>query len=268
MRINPVSRMALLTPLGLLVGLLSCSAPSRESATPTRASVTVAAAADLNFAFDEIVSAFHEKHPAIDVRVTYGSSGNSFAQLLNRAPFDFFLSADMNYPRQLLEKQLALPESLFVYAVGHLVVWVPRDSSLNVEKLGLQVLLDPSVRKIAIANPRFAPYGRAAEAALKSTGLYDKVKERLVYGENVTQTAQFVQTGAADAGLISLSLAVAPALRTSGRYAEVPLDAYPRMEQGGVILSWVKDRGAVEALRDFLVGEQGKKILRRYGFSV
>jgi molybdate transport system substrate-binding protein len=261
-------RFCRLTALILLVGLLGCSTARKEAGTPTRASVSVAAAADLKFAFADIISAFQEKHPELDVRVSYGSSGSFFAQLLNRAPFDLFLSADMDYPRQLMEKQLVLPDSLFVYAVGHLVIWVPRNSVLDVEKLGLQVLLDPSARKIAIANPRFAPYGRAAEAALKSTGLYDKVKDRLVYGENVTQTAQFVQTGAADVGLISLSLAVAPALRTSGRYAEVPLDAYPRMEQGGVILSWTTERRAAEALRDFLVSEEGKKILRRYGFSV
>src|SRR5262249_16706677 len=152
-----------------------------------------------------------------------------------------FFSADMEYPRRLIEQGLAPRESAFVYAVGHLVVWVPRDSPLDIEKLGMQALLDPSVRKIAIANPRHAPYGRAAEAALKTAGLYDKLRERLVFGDNVAQTAQFVQTGSADAGLIALSLALAPTLRTSGHYWKIPMDLYPRMEQGGIILSWVKD---------------------------
>src|SRR5439155_21360664 len=134
--------------------------------------------------------------------------------------FDLFFSADMEYPRRLIEQGLALPESAFLYGIGHLVVWVPRDSSLDVERLGLQALLDPSVRKIALANPKHAPYGRAAEAALKPAGLYDKVQARLVYGENVAQTAQFVETGSADVGLIALSLALAPALRGQGRYGE------------------------------------------------
>jgi molybdate transport system substrate-binding protein len=267
MRVQAASWIALLPAL-VLVGILGCSSVHKESAAEARASVSVAAAADLRFAMDELVAAFREKHPAIDVRVTYGASGSFFAQLMNRAPFDLFFSADMDYPHHLIEQGLALPDSVFVYAVGHLVLWVPRDSSLDVEKLGMQILLDPSVRKIAIANPRHAPYGRAAEAALKSAGLYNQVQERLVYGENVTQAAQFVQSGSADVGLISLSLATAPALRSSGRYREIPQDAYPRMEQGGVILSWATDRRAAEALRAFVVGEQGKIILRRYGFSV
>jgi molybdate transport system substrate-binding protein len=132
----------------------------------------------------------------------------------------------------------------------------------------MQVLVDPSVRKIAIANPRHAPYGRAAEAALKAAGLYDKLQGRLVFGDNVAQTAQFVQTGSADVGLIALSLALAPTLRASGRYWEIPRNAYPPMEQGGVIMSWAKETRAAQALRDFMLGAQGKAILQRYGFFV
>src|SRR5207253_2239343 len=132
--------------------------------------------------------------------------------------------------------------------------------------LGIQALLDPAVRKIAIANPIHAPYGRAAEAAMKKLGVFEKVQDRLVYGENISQTAQFVESGAADIGMISHSLAVAPALRDKGRYWEVPMHAYPPLEQGGVILSWVEDRAAAEALRGFVLGEEGKLILSRYGF--
>jgi molybdate transport system substrate-binding protein len=135
-----------------------------------------------------------------------------------------------------------------------------------VEKLGVRALLDPGVRKIAIANPKHAPYGRAAEAALKKLEVYDQVKDRLVLGENVAQAAQFVETGAADAGVIALSLALAPTLREKGKYWEVPLDAYPRLEQGGVILSWARDRQAADALRAFVLGPEGKAVLRRYGF--
>jgi molybdate transport system substrate-binding protein len=265
MRNKAIARNARVTLL-VLLGMIGCSGAHKNSQTEPRAVVSVAAAADLKFALDDILSAFHQDHPDIQVRVTYGSSGNFFAQLNNHAPFDLFFSADRDYPQRLIEQGLAAPGSLFVYAVGHLVVWVPRESTLNVEELGMQVLLDPSVRKIAIANPKHAPYGRAAEAALKAAGLYAKVQERLVYGENVTQTATWVQNGSADVGIIALSLALAPPLRVSGRYWEIPVDAYPRMEQGGVILSWAKDPPAAKSLRDFVLAEQGRTILRRYGF--
>jgi len=228
--------------------------------------VRVAAAADLKFAFEDVVKAFREEHPEIAVQVSYGASGNFYAQLSNHAPFDLFLSADIDYPRKLIDQGLAEKDSEFLYAVGHLVVWVPELSPLDMEKEGIKTLLDPRVKKIAIANPRHAPYGRAAEAALKSLGVYEQVKDKLVLGENVAQTAQFVQSGSVDAGLIALSLAVAPALHDQGRFWEVPLDAYPRLEQGGVILSWAQDRQAAETLRGFLLSPEAKAILKRFGF--
>lgn len=228
--------------------------------------VRVAAAADLRFTMGEIVEAFRQERPAVDVLVTYGSSGNFYAQLSNHAPFDIFFSADVDYPRRLIRDGLAIAESEFLYGVGRLVVWVPRTSPIEVEKLGMQGLLSPSVRKIAIANPRHAPYGRAAEAAMKSMGVYDQVKDRLVFGDSVMQTAQFVDSGGADIGIISGSLALAPPLRDKGRFWEVPIDTYPRREQGGVILSWAQDRAGAEALRDFVLSEGGRAILRRHGF--
>jgi molybdate transport system substrate-binding protein len=230
--------------------------------------VRVAAAADLRFAMDEIVDAFRRERPAISVQVTYGSSGNFYAQLSNRAPFDIFFSADMDYPRRLVQEGAAIPDSEFQYGVGRLVVWVPRTSSLDIETLGMRALLSPSVRKIAIANPRHAPYGRAAEAAMKSFGIYEQVKDRLLLGDSVMQTAQFVESGGADVGIISHSLALAPRLRDQGRMWEVPIDAYPRREQGGVILSWTQDRAAAEAFRDFVLAAGGRAVLRRHGFRL
>jgi molybdate transport system substrate-binding protein len=162
---------------------------------------------------------------------------------------------------------LADKKDLFAYAVGRIVVWVPKASKLNVEKEGVRVLLDPAVRKVAIANPRHAPYGRAAEAALKSLGLYDAVQDKLVLGENIAQAAQFVQAGAADVGILALALARAPTLRQEGRYREVPPDAYPRISQGGVILSRARDRAAAEEVRACLTGAAGQAVLRRYGFG-
>ena len=194
--------------------------------------VRVAAAADLKFALDEINTAFRAKHPDITVQVSYGSSGNFFAQLSNRAPFDMFFSADVDYPRQLIAQGLAAKETEFLYAVGRLVVWVPRTSALDLTRLGIHALADPSIRKIAIANPKHAPYGRAAEAAMKTLGVYEAVRERLVYGENIAQTAQFVQTGAADIGIIALALAVAPALKDEGRFGKCRLRAIPVSSRG------------------------------------
>ena len=248
------------------MGLLVLGVGGAVSQGESDRMVVVAAAADLRFALDDMLRAFRARHPGIQVRVTYGSSGNLFAQLFNRAPFDIFFSADLDYPRQLVEQGLAEKATLFLYAVGRIVVWVPRRSSVDLEGRGIQALLDPSVRKVAIANPQHAPYGRAAVAAMKALGVYEQVQDRLVYGENIAQTAQFIHTGAADIGIIALALALAPALRDAGRYWEIPLDAYPRMDQGGIILSWAKDMEAAQALRAFVLGPEGKAILRSYGF--
>jgi len=235
---------------------LPAGAASRE--------VRVAAAADLRFALNEIAAEFSRVQPEIALKISYGSSGNFFAQLSSRAPFDVFLSADADYPRRLAADGLGL-EPPFAYAVGRLVLWVAKASPLDIEGEGLRALLSAKARRIAIANPRHAPYGRAAEAALRSAGVYDAVAERLVLGENVAQTAQFVQSGAADAGLLALSLALAPQMK-EGRFVELPADSYPRLEQGGLVLSWAQDPAAARAFREFLQGEPGRATLARFGF--
>jgi molybdate transport system substrate-binding protein len=227
--------------------------------------LTIAAASDLKFALDDLLKEFRAKHPGAEVQVTYGSSGNFLAQIRNGAPFDLFLSADVAYPRELADQGL-VDGDVFLYAVGRLVVWVPKDSPLDVESLGLKALREPAARRIAIANPRHAPYGRAAEAALKSQGLHEAVKDKLVFGENIAQTAQFVQSGSADVGLIALALALAPAMKDQGRYGEVPLEAYPRMEQGGAILKRARNLELARRLRDHLLGAEGRALLKRYGF--
>jgi molybdate transport system substrate-binding protein len=237
-----------------------------DRAPPPSREVVVAAAADLKFAMDELVATFRERQPDVVVRVSYGSSGNFHSQLINRAPFDVFFSADVEYCNRLHEAGLAADPGVFLYAVGRIALWVSRSSPLEIEKQGLEVLLAPGVRRVAIANPRHAPYGRAAEASLKHFGLYERIVAKLVFGENVAQTAQFVQSGAADAGIVALSLAVAPAMEKEGRFWEVPVDAYPRLDQGGVVLKWAKDPEAAGAFRDFVVGPAGRDILERYGF--
>jgi len=249
-----------------VVAWLAAATPLRAADTNTGRRITVAAAADLSFALNDIVQEFYKEHPDAKVNVAYGSSGNLFAQIDNGAPFDVFLSADIDFPRKLIENKKAVADSLFSYAVGRVVVWVPNDSPIKVEKLGIEALLAPSVRKIAIANPEHAPYGRAAVAGMKKLGVYDKVSGKLVLGENIAQAAQFVESGAADIGLIALSLAVSPKMKGEGRYWEVPLDAYPRLEQAGVILSASKLPDLAREFCAVMVGPQGRETLRRYGF--
>jgi len=223
--------------------------------------LTIAAAADLRFALEEISRVFRAEYPAVDVQAAYGSSGNFYAQIRNQAPFDIFLSADAEYPRKLVEAGIGARDSLFVYAVGRIVVWVPASSPLD----PATALRAASVRHVAIANPQHAPYGRAAEAALHSLGLYAGVEPKLVLGENVAQTLEFVQSGAADVGIVALSLALAPPVRGQGRYWEVPAEDYPKIEQGGLIL---RDSRVAREFRAFLLAAGARRILKEYGFSL
>ncbi len=248
----------------LLVGtLLQAQAP----AAPPARRVRIAAAADLKWALEEAKQAFERETPGVTCTLTFGSSGVFFTQLTQKAPFDLFLSADIGYPARLVELGYGLKGSLFPYAVGSLALWVPKASPVPVEALGMRAVLHPSVRKVALANPKHAPYGRAAEAALASAGLLEGVKGRLVLGENIAQTAQFIQTGNADIGFIALSLAASPAMQGTGRFWTVPAGLHPALEQGGVILAWAQDLGAAQAFRAFLVGSKGTAILAKYGFG-
>jgi molybdate transport system substrate-binding protein len=237
------------------------------AAAPARAGeLAVAAAANLKYAVDELVAAFGEERPDVEVKVTYGASGNFYAQLSQRAPFDLFLSADAVYPARLVEAGLALDDAMFRYATGRLALWIPPGSALPVGSLGLAALRDPRVRRIAIANPRHAPYGAAAIEALTAAGLHDELKDRLVLGENVGQAAQFVQSRAADAGFIALSLALSPPL-AGGTHHVVPAELHAPLEQAGVILERARDPAAARAFRDFLLGKRGRAILGRFGYG-
>ncbi|MBZ5575099.1 MAG: molybdate ABC transporter substrate-binding protein [Acidobacteriia bacterium] len=241
----------------LAAGLASAACSPR----PVPQVLSVAAAADLQFALDDLSRGFRAAHPGLDLRIAYGSSGNFFAQIQSQAPFDLFLSADVEYPRKLIQKGIGAPDSIFVYAVGRIAVWVPEHSPLD----PATALKSGAIRHLAIANPQHAPYGRAAESAMRTLGVYDGLQSKLVLGENVAQTLEFVQSGAADAGIVALSLALAPAVRPQGRYWEIPLDAYPKMEQGGVIL---KDSAAARAFRSWMTAPEGVRVLQRYGFSL
>jgi molybdate transport system substrate-binding protein len=256
--------------LSALLGAALLLAAGCRSATETpghRGRVRVAAASDLNAVLTDVIARFGGAHD-VDVSVSYGSSGTFYAQLLNQAPFDLFLSADVTYPNQLAARGLTLPQSEFTYAIGRIVLWAPSSSSLDLEHDGLQALTQASVAHVAIANPEHAPYGRAAVAAMQSAGVYDRVRPKLVIGENIAQTMQFVQSGAADVGIVALSLALAPSVKGKGRLFEIPASTYPRLEQGGAILKGAADVDAARALRGFLLSADGQAILRQYGFSI
>jgi molybdate transport system substrate-binding protein len=165
--------------------------------------ITVAAAADLQSAMQDVAARF-ERETGKKVKVIFGSSGNFFQQIQNGAPFDMFFSANLDYPKKLEAAGLTEAGSYYQYAKGKIVVWVPKDSKINVSS-GLQALLDPSVKKIAIANPLHAPYGQAAVSAMQKEGIYDKAKDKFVLGENISQTASFVVSGSADIGVVALS---------------------------------------------------------------
>jgi len=232
--------------------------------------VIVAAASDLSFAIKEIVAQF-EKQTGHTVKLTLGSSGNFHAQIVNGAPFDVYVSADVDYVRQLDQRGLVEPNTLYIYAIGRLVVWVRNGSSLDVQNLSIQTLLQPRARRIAIANPNGAPYGRAAVAAMRHYKLYDQLAPKLVLGENVAQAAQFVSSGAADAGIIAHSLALSDPMRKAGRSWEIPLDAYPRLDQGMAILTQAGKSNHLEAARAFhawFKNDSSRAILRKYGFSL
>lgn len=231
------------------------------------ASLTVAAAADLGPALREL-AAEYEKRTGTHLALVFGSSGNLATQIEHGAPYDVFFSADTDYPRQLEAKGLIAPGSLQRYAIGKLVLFASKDSPLDLKGLAMRALIEPSVHKIAIANPQHAPYGRAAVAAIRRADLYLRVGEKLVFGENVFQAAQFVLSGNAQIGMVPLSLAIAPGMADKGKYRELPDGSYPAIEQAVVILKGAKEQAMAQRFLGFVKSPEAAAILRRYGFQL
>jgi molybdate transport system substrate-binding protein len=243
-----------------------CWLPVAATARSAAQEITVAAAADLQFVLPEVAARF-EKQTGRHVKLVFGSSGNFFAQIQNGAPFDLFFSADIDYAKNLESAGLAEPGSLSEYATGKIVLWLPNDSKFDPQR-GLDLLLDPGVRKIAIANPQHAPYGRAAVAALQHQGLYDRVKDKLVLGENISQAVSFVVAGSADAGIVAMSLALAPSLKDKGKYAEVPSDEYPAIQQAAVVLKSSKQKATAQSFLTYATSASVSDLWKTYGFIV
>lgn len=224
--------------------------------------LTIAAAADLKFALDEIVALFKSTYPAAQIETIYGSSGNFSTQIRQGAPYDLYFSADIAYPRALKEEGFAASE-VQTYGMGRIVLW---SSTRDASKMTLADLTDSSIQKIAIANPQHAPYGRCAEEVLRASGVWEKVEHKLVYGENIAQTAQYVQSGNAQIGIIALSLALSPELAKQGGYALIPDKLHQPLEQGFIITKHGAGNTLAHEFAGFITDKQAKAIMTRYGF--
>ena len=226
--------------------------------------LTIAAAADLKFALDEIIVSFKSTHPAAQIETIYGSSGQFSTQIRQGAPYDIYFSADIAYPRALKAEGFGSSE-VQAYGIGRIVLWSP---SRDAGKMTLADLTDPSIRKIAIANPQHAPYGKRAEEALKAAGMWEKVEPKLVYGENIAQTAQYVQSGNAQVGIIALSLALSPELARQGGYALIPDKLHQPLEQGFIITRRAADNSLAREFARFMANKETRVIMTRYGFAL
>lgn len=226
--------------------------------------ITVAAAADLKFAMDEIVSGFKKRYPGDEIQVVYGSSGKFHTQIRQDAPYDMFFSADIAYPRELAKQGQAASDAR-PYAFGRIVLW---SSDLDVKKMTLADLADPKITRIAIANPKHAPYGKRAEEALRSAGLWSKVQSKLVFGENISQTAQYVMSGNAQVGVIALSLVLSPELSKKGGYYLIPDTMHNPLEQGFIITKRGANKPLAKLFAGYMGSKQARAVMTRYGFVI
>ncbi|AOW09046.1 molybdate ABC transporter substrate-binding protein [Flavobacterium gilvum] len=247
----------LLSTITVLMPLLFSSAKAQQK-------ITIVAATNLKVALDSITTVFKIQYPNIDTQVTYGASGKLFEQISNGAPFDLFFSADMDYPNQLKEKKLTSSE-IKMYAIGKLAIW---SKKTDPNKRKINSLLDANIRKIAIGNPTTAPYGEKAIESLKFYKVYDKVKSKLVFGENITQAAQYATTGAADVGIIALSLVLTPNMqKEGGKYYIIPQKSHSVLEQGCVLLKHAQGNVSATKFYNFISSKKAIAILKYYGYD-
>ncbi len=226
--------------------------------------IRVYAAADLQFALRELADLYMKKYPEDKIELIFGSSGKGFAQIKAGAPYHIFFSADMKYVEELYREGYAITKPK-PYAIGRIVLWTRKDSGLDPSKFP-EVLLDPRVKRIAIANWEHAPYGRASKEILEAYGVFQKVKDKLVIGENIAQTASYIRSGAADLGFIALSLAKAPELERVGRYWLVPEDKHKRILQGYVITKEGQKVASARRFYEFVASTEARKVFVKYGF--
>lgn len=254
-----MARNLALLSLSLLLFTLAACGPARAQSDDASDPLLVAAASDLQFAFDDIAR-LYEEETGRPVKITFGSTGNLTAQIENGAPYDVLAAANVAYVERLDEQGLIAPGSQQLYAQGRLVLVVNRQSGVQATRL--DDLRDPAIRRVAIANPEHAPYGLAAQQALQSAGVWDAVQDRLVLGENVSQTLQFVQTGDAPVGIVALSIADVAEVRGTLLDAELH---EPINQAMAVIQGSPREDGARAFIR-IVNSPAGRKIMERYGF--
>src|SRR5215510_592844 len=260
---RPEARLALAALLLTLVCANACkdrSTTTTPTATTASGELTVAAASDLTPAFEEIGRAFESTYKTKVVFV-FGSTGMLTRQIENGAPVDLFAAASMNYIDELDQKGLIISDSKAVYARGRITLWTTSDSTLRLE--GIKDLARPEVTRIAIANPDHAPYGLAARQALESSGIWESVKPKLVYGDNIRQTLQYAETGNVEVAIVALSLSV----QSNGRWVLIPEELHQPIDQGMGVLKTTRDEASARAFSDFVNGDKGREILKKYGFS-
>ncbi len=235
-----------------------------SSATVSAGDLYVAAASDLVYCLKDINDAFNVANPGTNVIVSAGSSGRFYSQVQNGAPFEVYLSADMRYPRKLADEGHADKKTLFQYAVGRVVLWAV-DPKIDVSK-GMQILIDPAVRHVSLANPEHAPYGVAGQAAMQKAGVYSAVAPKLVTAENVSQAAQYVLAGSVEVGIVAMSLVKSPALEGKGKYWTIPADQHSVIEQGAVVTKKGMSNPMAGRYMSFLSTPEARAIFDRYGF--
>ena len=226
----------------------------------------VAAAANFVYVLDPLNAQFKKLEPETEVTVVTGASGNLVAQITNGAPYDLFLSADMEFPEALIKGGYGEKASLTRFAVGRLVLWTTKPG-LQLSSVADSVR-SPAVQKLAIANVETAPYGRAAKEALVKLGAWTAVAPKIVTGENISQTAQFVETGNADAGFVAMSLVLSPKLKNKGSWIEVPPELYAPLNHGAVITKHGRDNAAAKRYLLFLHSAEAREIFARFGYRV
>jgi len=226
-------------------------------------SFTIAAASDLRFALDELVEIYKQDNPSHNVTVIYGSSGRMTTQIVNGAPYDIFFSADISFPKLLQEQGLTATEPA-VYALGRIVLW---SSRMDASTMTLHDLAGGDIRRVAIAQPAHAPYGQRAQEALQSLGLWEQVQPKLVFGENISHAAQMAESGAADVGIIALSLALFPAMQTRG-YHLIDDVLHEPLTQGFVVTRRGENKPAVFAFAEFMASAQAHAVMEKYGFVI
>src|ERR1051325_6419700 len=255
---RPEARLALAALLLTLAGAIACK--DRSATTPPSNELTVAAASDLTPAFEELGRTFKSTYKTKVVFV-FGSTGLLTRQIENGAPVDLFAAASMSYIDELDQKGLIISDSKAIYARGRITLWTPAESTLRLESI--KDLARPEVMRIAIANPDHAPYGLAAKQALESAGIWDAVKPKLVYGDNIRQTLQYAQTGNVDVAIVALSLSV----QGHGRWSLIPEELHQPLDQGLAIIKTTKKEQSARAFAAFLTGSQGRAIMQKYGFT-